>query len=335
MNWNLVEIARRLDAAPGGVLVDQLCGEFGIRPRTFRKYKRLLEDESEALFGRAVKVELTGRGEDRRIALRDARPPDANHLLEQLGALYLAQQLLGFAAGSPLLGEIEKIAGRIAAAAPKKAVLGVQVDRLRRMVHFVPSGHKDYRAKAPLVSALFGAIIGRRRIAFRYRALAREAPEQVDAEPLSLVMYKGGLYVVARLDRRPPGDEPAILSVDRMTDLEISERTFRYPEDFDPAAYFDGSFGLFRGPKNARVRVALLFAADEPLQRYLRERTWARGEKWTVEPDGRLRMTFTVSSLAEVAPWVRSWGRAVEVLEPKGVDFATIGLGLGPRGPGG
>lgn len=329
MNWNLVELARRLEANPAGLLVQPLCEDLGIRPRTFRKYRRLLEDESEALFGHPVAVELTGRGDERRIAVRDDRPIVANRLLEQLGALCLAQQLLGLAAGSPLLGEIEKLSKRIAAAAAPRTVLGTRVDRLRRMIYFVPAGYKDYGGKASLVSGLLGAIIGRRKISFQYRALERDAPERMDAEPLSLVMYKGGLYVVANLGARRAGDEPAILSLDRMTDLAVSEEGFAYPAEFDPAAYFDGSFGLFRGPKNARVRVTLLFAADEPLQRFLRERRWAPGQQWTKEADGRLRMTFTVSSLVEVAPWVRSWGRAVEVLEPKGIDFATIGLGLG------
>ena len=64
------------------------------------------------------------------------------------------------------------------------------------------------------------------------------------------------------------------------------------------------------------MEVELLFAGHTYLKRYLRERTWHPSQQFEDLDDGRLRLTFTVTSMVEVEPWIRSFGADVEAVRP-------------------
>lgn len=44
--------------------------------------------------------------------------------------------------------------------------------------------------------------------------------------------------------RSPHYNRVMIYSLDRILDLEVSEKTFYYPEEFNPQSYFDACFGI-------------------------------------------------------------------------------------------
>lgn len=95
---------------------------------------------------------------------------------------------------------------------------------------------------------------------------------------------------------------------------------FKYPreDDWSPEEFTERSFGIFTPPESAQeaIDVALVFEDIAWLKAHVRERRWARGQRFTELPDGRLRMEFTVNSLIEVLPWVRQWGENVRVEKP-------------------
>jgi len=53
------------------------------------------------------------------------------------------------------------------------------------------------------------------------------------------------------------------------------------------------------------------FAAE-----YVAERIWSPDQKITKRKDGRIKLKFTASSVAEVVSWILSYGHEAKVLKP-------------------
>ncbi len=133
--------------------------------------------------------------------------------------------------------------------------------------------------------------------------------------PLTLVMWKSALYLIVQSeDRRRIYN----MAVDRMLDVKLTRQTFKYPASgvYDPENYLDGGFGVYVDPNRKTKEFELIFAADPHLQRTVRERRWQESQKFETLENGKMRMTFTVTTDVEVWPWIRSFGNAVKVIRP-------------------
>jgi predicted DNA-binding transcriptional regulator YafY len=100
--------------------------------------------------------------------------------------------------------------------------------------------------------------------------------------------------------------------VERIVSADMLAQAFELPPDLSVDGLLASAWGIIWGEGHT---VKLRFAPSA---------TWrAKESRWhptqTVEdlPDGGCLMTLTVASLMEVGRWVRSWGDAVEVLEPE------------------
>jgi predicted DNA-binding transcriptional regulator YafY len=49
----------------------------------------------------------------------------------------------------------------------------------------------------------------------------------------------------------------------------------------------------------------------------VRERTWHSSQRIQELTNGELEIRFTLNSLDEILPWIRSWGEHCRVLKPK------------------
>jgi hypothetical protein len=132
-------------------------------------------------------------------------------------------------------------------------------------------------------------------------------------EPLTLMVWRSALYVVVRFKGNR---NPYYMAIDRMREVERTGETFRYPAaaDYSPAQLVDGAFGIYREPGARPRQVELIFANERWLKMYVRERHWHPTQKFEDLPDGRLRMTFTATSMADIRTWIRGFGADVEVV---------------------
>jgi len=101
--------------------------------------------------------------------------------------------------------------------------------------------------------------------------------------------------------------------------VKVLPDTFRYPDVgvYEPSRMLDGGFGVFVDPDGRPQDFELVFDADEGLQRDIMERHWHQSQKFEHLDDGRLKMTFTVTTDTEVWPWIRSFGDKVHVILPR------------------
>lgn len=328
---NLARLVHRLLIDPRGWRVDLLCRELGIADRTYRKYKSVLRDSFEHLLdpsGR-VRIDEVQDGEARYLRLRvdEGASEDRPGFLARVAAFWLVREVFAFAGDSELSLALEDPwADLVQGVRDKPFFLRHLLRNIDRMLHHVPDAPKDYGGHEQALSTLLLALFYTHRISFEYASGSGDRWRTQVVCPLTLVMWRSALYLVAAY---APGGKPYLFAVDRMRAVQRRRDRFEYPDaaTYHPHRLFEGSFGIWQEPGGEPTEVELVFAPRPYLKRYLRERTWHPSQAFEELADGRLRMTFTVTSLVEVWPWVRSFGEDVEVVRP-----ASDGPGGTPPG---
>lgn len=317
---NLARVVHRLLVDPRGWRVDRLMSELGIRPRTYRKYRALLQDHGDLVVdpsGRWRIQEIEeGNARYLRLAPEGDPPDDRDGFLGHVSALWLARQVFAFADDTPLREALDTAwADLLGAVRDRSYTLGHLLRDLDRMLFAVPDAPKAYAGKEAVISTLLRSLFYCRKVRLAYVALDGEDPKSHVLCPLTLATWRSALYLVGAYQ---PAGKPYLFAVDRIASAEPDGERFRYPppQIYDPADLFEGSFGIWQDPEGAIVEVILRFAPRPWLHRYLRERTWHPSQCFTEDPDGWLRMTMSVRGTVEVVPWVRSFGDDVEVVAP-------------------
>jgi proteasome accessory factor B len=326
---NLSRIIFRLLTNPQGWRVDELKRTLGIADRTYRKYKSVLALHFDHLWdaeGKTLLVEERN-GDARYLRLRDSRgmgdeddsDPGALEALPgfqaRVVALELARQAFAFLAPTGIgqdLGAFQQ--EFLAQVEDRTYVFRSLLRHLDRRVCYAGDAPKDYGPHEATLRTVITALLDGHRLEVTYRSASRETgPGAV--EPLTLLVWRGALYLVAR-DKGHK--EPYYLAINHIVSVRNLREPFHYPSpaDYRPESMLEGHFGIFREP-DARPRVVeLVFANQRWLKMYVQERKWHPTQQFEELPDGRLRMTFTVSSLQEVRIWVRGFGPDVEVVKP-------------------
>ncbi len=172
----------------------------------------------------------------------------------------------------------------------------------------VPNATKDYSNSAEVIEEISLAIIDRTTCTIDYHSFSDDKVKKFDINPLHLFERDGGLYLlVVTTDY---GDVRT-LAIERIRKIDPVDKTFVYPDQFDPESYLATAFTLYFGET---VEVKIRFAADQ--SRYIRERQWANKQKIIDEPDGSVILILKTSGWWDIKRWALSFGADAEVLEP-------------------
>lgn len=128
-------------------------------------------------------------------------------------------------------------------------------------------------------------------------------------EPLTLAVYRQGLYLFARDTAEGKVKSFAVERFVRFSRLRREH--FRYPDDWRPLDQLRDAFGIISG---APERVVARFNAD--VAPYVRERRWHPSA--VIEPleDGGVRLRMRVANAPELREWLLGFGAGVVVEEP-------------------
>ena len=74
-----------------------------------------------------------------------------------------------------------------------------------------------------------------------YQSFTRDEANTFEVEPYCLKAFKQRWYLVAR---SPYYDKVMIYALDRVDELELTDKGFKYPKDFIPEKYFEQCFGI-------------------------------------------------------------------------------------------
>lgn len=226
---------------------------------------------------------------------------------DELLALHFGRHLL-----RPLEGTVFQEALRSALEKIEAGVSPGALQFLRQLDQGISArtpGFKDYSRFREAIEILREAIERRRIVEIEYHSFGRDDLTTRRVNPYHLWYQFGGLYLAAYCHTRQ-----AVLTfaVERIRRIAPCRETFSLPADFDLEGYLAGSFGLFRGKP---VRVRLRFSRE--VARYVAECQWHPTQRLEPLLTGELEVTLHVAPEMDFKRWVLSYGKDVEVLEPK------------------
>jgi len=159
------------------------------------------------------------------------------------------------------------------------------------------------------IDMLMDAILQKRCARLTYYAAGTDQTSIRTVEPYRLHNYMGTWYLIGYCRLH---NQPRVFQVGRIVGLEIAREEFDTPQ-FDPDAFLDSSFGIFKG--NEPFTVKLKF--DAFISRFIRNEIWHNRQEVSENQDGGLTMILPVSDVTEIKMKVLKYGRHVEVLAPE------------------
>lgn len=296
-----LDILRTLQARRFGMNVHQLADEYGVKPRTVQ---RDLNDLRDAGFILGVE-----RRDDQRVYYRlqkETRLP-LNFPVMEIAAMIFAERAGMGLVGTPFGEHLRSAVRKLTDAMPTEMRQFLE----RAAEAYVPlaRGHKPYEEARELLEKLHEAILKRRVCRVRYRPPWADEARRYEIEPLRLLHYRGGLYVISRV---PYYDSLITQAVERFESVEETGETFEPPDHLPIEERISDAFGVsYEEP----MEVAVRFTKEQAP--YIRERIWHPSQKLEELPDGRVVLRLRAGGFYEIRSWVLSFGAAAEVLEPE------------------
>lgn len=290
----------RLIESRQGVTLDDLVEETGVDRRTVHRDLAAVQEA-----GYPLVAEWQAGKKVYRFLTRTRQVAPITFTLDELVSLHLLRSLAAMLPSQPFGSEIEALFAKIHAALPPRSA--AHLERISRVALPRLQGMRDYSASAELLSELRRALLYQYRIKLTY-GRSGKAPAAYEVDPYTLVLAKGGLYLLGHAHNR---NAIRLFAVERIAGLAASRQRFEIPNDFDPEGCFSDAFGLV---SDQPMRVKVRF--DQQVAQTVGERVWRPGQQISELPDGGLLLSFEAAGTLEILAWVLSYGSHAELLEP-------------------
>jgi len=181
------------------------------------------------------------------------------------------------------------------------------------------TGYIDYTPFSGIICTLVEAMDNKRTCKLTYQAIMENRPKTYHINPLKIFSHKDTVYLHAQWEPPPKGpfkepDFDPLLAIHRMRKVEMTDRTYNWPKNYDFDKIFNKHFGLI---KDADFEVEVEFSGWTA--RYVSERIWSPDQKITKIDDDKIRLTFSASSEVELIAWILSFGEEAKVIKPEGI----------------
>ncbi len=151
------------------------------------------------------------------------------------------------------------------------------------------------------------------RVAHLWHRMADGRVFDYDFAPYFIEPYAVGQTTHVIGWRDPPG-ALRTFKLERIQRIELTDREYTIPEDFDPREKLADAWGIWYTEAEP-VEVVLRF--HPRVAHRVRETQWHRSEQVEEQPDGSLLWRARVAEPQEMVPWIRGWGADVEVVAPE------------------
>ena len=310
----VAQIIHWLHESPLGIAIGDLRERLGVSDRTLARYIQTLKETFYDEEGRPL-VEVSRSGNLGRLRFR-RRGFEVESSAYELMSLYMALDLMTFLQGTFILEGAQDALDRIQKALQKQhghETALVLKDFQKKFFHWTEAP-KDYSEHNNHLTRLVKALILQRKVDLVYRRAEGVDPKTHHIMPLSLLMYKRGLYLVGRKEQPTSEGPPRDLTfaVERIQNVTLGDQGFAYPSDYQPEQRFQTAFGLVR--QDDPQAVQLLFHPD--VAQNVASRRWHRSQQLSWRHDGWLEMDLELDIGAELMGWLLGYGAFVKVVRP-------------------
>jgi predicted DNA-binding transcriptional regulator YafY len=226
---------------------------------------------------------------------------------QTMAVLFLCRAVFGFLRGTGFNEDLDEFFERLERVLSyENLVLSRSLDR--KLYDYDEMPHV-YEGRAEQIDVLLNAVLKSERVLLTHGAFGGSGAEPVVVEAYTLLVYKKGLYVIAR---RIDDGTMHRLAIDDVIDVERRRGDkFAYPKSYSPRAFLGEPFGIRRGK---REKVVLRFAPA--VAKYVKRRRIHATQKLIDEQDGALTVEMTPEGLDQLDSFVFEYRDNVEVLEP-------------------
>lgn len=158
---------------------------------------------------------------------------------------------------------------------------------------------------------VFDSIRQKRTLEFGYRSISKKDYTVRLFDPYNVLCQKGNWYVIGYCHKY---QRINIYAFSRMIDVNITEKRFSVPKDFDVKNHIDPEFGIWNSSGIEKMKIELLFSSK--ISTYILERTWHVDQECYQNDDGSVYLSFWSNQIKEILFWVLHFGSAVKVLNP-------------------
>jgi len=180
---------------------------------------------------------------------------------------------------------------------------------------FTP-GTIDYSGHQLIIKDLITAMENSKVCKITYKSIWNRKNTIFYIKPLKLFSKDDTIYLHAQMAKAPgkvykaPKFDP-LLVIHRIEGLEITEASFKFPDNFDFENSFNQTFGVMKEDSfQARVEFSGYAA------KHVKERIWSHDQVIKEKKDDKVELVFTATSYIETLSWLLSYGHEALVLGP-------------------
>ena len=148
-------------------------------------------------------------------------------------------------------------------------------------------------------------------IHFTYYNYWRNDYRQHCVEPYCVKLFRQRWYMVGKM---LGANVILVYSLDRMSEFRKSERTFKYPDDFDGEYYFKDCYGIIAGDGTDTQHVVLKVSAGQA--NYMRDLPLHQSQRETEQTDEYSIFELNIRPTFDFQQEILWNGEDVEVLKP-------------------
>jgi predicted DNA-binding transcriptional regulator YafY len=269
-----------------------------------------LVDDIRRSYGIEVEESFKGRKKYYKIRKESGGFPIANMTTDEMAILQMCRAFTERLIGRELFEEAAVALGK-----SRRLLKNEQQLTKDHFGSFVP-GTIDYTPHHGTFLSLVKAMEEKSVCKVTYHNVIAKRAKSFYVKPLKLFSRKETVYLHAALALAPGKSyrEPEftpLLAVHRIAKVQITDRKFTIPDDFDFEKDFNQTFGIM---KDDAFTVEAEFSKSAA--RYVAERSWSPNQKIKRLRDGRIRLIYSASSESETISWILSFGSQVRILKP-------------------
>lgn len=295
------QILQRLISSRTGKSVTELAADLDCHTRTVYRDLSALEAAGFPLYTEKVD------GGNRWAMLEGAKHPIPVPLsLTELTALYFGRGMVPALKGTVFHDALASLFEKLKTTLPPEVLRFLE--RVEQSVGISPEPHKNQPHLTEFIETITEAIADHRCLDMTYYTMSRREQTRRTVEPHKIWYFGGSFYLLGRCRMRR---EERVFALDRIYQLEETEKPFSPPNLGDIEAQMRVTFGAFLGEEQT---VQIRFSRD--IAGYIKEKIWHESQEILDQEDGSILFTARVAGIEEIKHWILRWGAKAEVIGP-------------------